>query len=131
MDGSGFNATTCDYGCSAQGGAAHCARLEPSGAAQAGDAETAGAMPTITSNVLFNTDDGSITGGLTRPAGEGLKSGVFFRSATQVTGPKVGVFGFAGLTVAQGVVVHARGGAALAVVTSGDVNVAGTIDLQD
>src|SRR5262249_11756360 len=106
-DGTSFTATSCDQGCTILGGVPHCARLQPSGAVQASDWEAAGAAPTITSNVLFNTDDGSISGGLTRPAGEGLKSGIFFRLATQTMGPKVGIFGFAGLNVAQGVVVHA------------------------
>jgi hypothetical protein len=130
-DGSGFAATVCDYGCTVLGGYPHCARLEPSGVAQGSDCETAAASPTITSNVLLNTDDGSIVGGLNRSPGEGLKNGIFFRLATQGAGPKVGIFGFAGLTTAQGIVVHARGAAALAIVSSADVSLSGTIDLQD
>lgn len=130
-DGSGYASTSCDYGCVATGGVPHCARLEPSGVAQASDCETATAMPTITSNLLFNTDDGSISGGLTRAPGEGVKNGISFRVATQATGPNVGVFGFAGLTLAQGIVVHARGAAALSIVSSGDVVINGTVDLQD
>jgi hypothetical protein len=131
-DGSGFLSVSCSHGCGVVLGVAGCLDLEPSGVAAAADYRVANANPTITSNVVFNTDDGSITGGLVRPAGTGIKNGISYRQANQGSGVvSVGIFGFAGLTVGAGVVVRAHGSSALAVVSSGDVLIAGTLDLQD
>jgi hypothetical protein len=125
-DGSGFDTVMCSLGCGTQSGRARCLALEPSGVVQASDYATATATPTITSDVLINTDDGSITGGLTRAAGSGVVSGIFYRGTA-----KVGVFGFASLDVAPGVRVRARGASALGIVASKQITISGTLDLQD
>jgi hypothetical protein len=131
-DGRGFNVRACPFGCGTQGGMPHCLNLEPSGVVQASDYAGAAATPTVTSDVVFNTDDGSITGGLTRAAGSGLKSAISYRQATQPnTNVKVGIFGFTGLTVAAGVVMRARGSSAFAIAASNQVEIAGTLNLQD
>jgi hypothetical protein len=130
-DGSGYEAVACTHGCGLTTQGARCLNLEPSGAVQASDYEIATATPTITSNVVFNTDDGSISGGLNRAAGSGLISGIYYRQGDQGAGaPKVGVFGFAALDVAPGVVIRASGRSAFAIVSSGNMTVAGTFDLQ-
>jgi hypothetical protein len=130
-DGSGFDAVACPSGCGTTGGAAHCLNLEPSGAVTATDYTAATAAVTLTADTVLNTDDGSITGGFSRAAGEGVVSGVSFRVATQ-PGSKIqlGVFGFAGLTIAPTAIVRTTGAGALALVSSKDVFVGGTLNLQ-
>ncbi len=118
----------CLLGCG--GVPMHCLAFAPAGPVQPGDYGQAGLQPLVlSSDTTFNTDDGSITGGLTRAAGAGVQTGISFRQATQGNGAtNVGVFGFAMLTIADGVTVSFTGDSAVAFASAGDVSVVGTIN---
>ena len=57
----------------------------------------------VNANITINTDTGAIMGpaALMRPAMTGVVNGVGFHVVTQTSGPGVGVFSVAGLTVAD------------------------------
>ena len=108
-----------------------CLNLMPSGVVTRGDTSNPTlAAVTLTGDTNFNTDDGSITGGLVRAAGPGVVGGISFRDAAQPgPAPHVGVFGFASLNIMPGVTVTFLGKNAVAFATAGDATVAGTINL--
>ncbi len=129
-DGSGFDTQQCHSTCGDTGAPAHCLELQPSGSADLTD-YSGTANVTLSADTVFDTDSGAITGGFTRPAGAGAMAGVGFRSISQPGSTvRIGVFGFAGLTVAQGATITLAGKSPLAIVSSADVLIAGTLNLQ-
>ncbi len=129
-DGSGFTATTCAIGCVGAVGSPACGMLAPSGAVLPSDVGPAGVTSvTISADTIVNADDGSITGGLTRPAGSGAKNGIVYREAKQAGGPNVAIFSVDGLTIAAGAHVTFTGKDAVAFVSSKDVSIAGSVSL--
>jgi hypothetical protein len=129
--GQGYAVTTCMAGCSTSGGA-HCQTLQPSPPVSTDDLTTAGVMSlTIASGTaIFNTNDGSISGALTRgpnalAAQSQVIAGIAFRQ-----GGGVGIWTFADLTVAKGAAVTLLGVGPAALVAQGNLSVLGSIDAR-
>jgi hypothetical protein len=129
--GQGYAVTTCMAGCSTSGGA-HCQVLQPSPPVSTADLTTAGVMSiTIASGTaIFNTNDGSISGALTRGANalagtSQVIAGIAFRQ-----GGGVGIWTFADLTVAKGATVTLLGVGPAALVAEGSLSVLGVIDAR-
>jgi hypothetical protein len=121
-------AATCPFGC-VQTPTPHCRALQPSGVIMSSDFATAGlTVQTSTGNVVIDTTSGAISGGITRAAGTGVIGGISFRKASQSSGPDVGVFSVAGLTLASGQTLTFTGGNAFALASTGNVVIGGAID---
>jgi hypothetical protein len=119
----------CPFGC-ALTPTPHCKSLQPIGVVTAGDYGAAGlTAQTATGNVVFNTDTGEVTGGITRAGGSGVIGGIGYRNVAQMGGaPNVGVFAVAGLTLPANMKLTFTGAAAFALASAGDVTIAGTVD---
>lgn len=129
-DGSGFDEAECAFGCSA-GVQPACLHLSPSGSVARSDYAMLTTPTTITADTVFDTDTGAITGGLTRDAGGAVDNNVFFRSVAQPGSTvRVGAFGFGGLTINPGVTLTVVGKSPIALVSSGPVEIGGTINVQ-
>ncbi len=106
-----------------------CLHLVPTGPVAASDLTTDGLkMQSVSADIVVNTDTGAISGGVTRAAGSGVIGGVGFRVATQATGPSVGVFSVAGLTVANTATISFTGSNAFALASAGTLTIHGTIN---
>jgi hypothetical protein len=81
----------------------------------------------VATDTTIDTDTGAI-GGL-RAAGTGLVDGIYFQVIAQASGPDLGVFSVNGLELASGATLWVEGANALVLVSTGDGDVAGTIDL--
>jgi hypothetical protein len=81
---------------------------------------------TVSASATVDTDTGAISG--LRAAGTGDVSGIWFEVETQSSGPDLGVFVFDGLTVASGVTLTVQGSNGLVILSSDDVDFAGTLD---
>ena len=88
--------------------------------------EDADSSITVSSDTTFDTETGEIDG--LRSAGTGLKSGIHFETATQSSGPDLGVFVFDGLTISSGVSVTVTGDNGLVLLSTDDVDVSGELD---
>src|SRR5439155_3793603 len=84
--------------------------------------------PIVTSTIVVDTDSGQVSGGLPRPPGTGVIAGVGFRVATQASGPGVGVFSVAGLTLGATGKITFTGANAFALASSGNVTLDGIVD---
>jgi len=130
-DGSGFDTTVCANGCAQTGGPAHCRTIEPSGAIDPSDYSAATATTTLTADTVFDTDSGAITGGLVRAAGTMPDGGITFRSLQEPGSTvKIGVWGFASLTLMTGATIRFTGKSPAALVAAGDLALSGNLDLQ-
>ncbi|HUS66784.1 MAG TPA: hypothetical protein VMZ28_19740, partial [Kofleriaceae bacterium] len=128
-DGSGFDATPCAFGCA--GTTPHCLRLEPSGALDPADYLMATTPTVIAADASFDTDTGAITGGFSRDAGPGLMNAVYYRSVPQPGSTvRIGAFAFGGLSVNPGVTLTFVGRSPVALLSSGNAMIGGTLDLQ-
>jgi hypothetical protein len=131
MDGSGHDEQPCGLGCNTTATPARCLRLQPSGSLEPDDYALATAMVTFSGGVVLNTESGEITGGFTRPIGEGDKMGVTFRSVAQPGSTvRVGAFGFAKLDIPAGASISFTGRNPVALLSAGDITLAGTIDAR-
>jgi hypothetical protein len=133
-DGSGFDSTPCAVACG-QAPTPHCAHLVPSvpGAATTDFTQPGLAQVTLGGDTLVDTDNGSITGGVTRAPGGGVNAGIGYREFTQPAAspswPKIAIFSFGGLTVPPGVRVTFTGAHAVMIVSSQAVSLGGVLDL--
>ncbi len=129
--GQGYAVSACGAGCSTTGGA-HCQVLVPSPPVSMDDLTIAGVMSiTIASGTaIFNTNDGSISGALTRGpnalAGQSqVIAGIGFRQSGGV-----GIWTFADLSVAKGATVTLLGVGPGALVAEGNLSVLGVVDAR-
>jgi len=130
--------TACAWGCLAQGGPAHCARLDPTGTVvtEADLAPSPSLLDTtkvLTAGTIgtINTDDGSISSNV-RVAGTGIQNGIDYEVRMFDAGTagmrSVAVFRFGKLALTGDWVV--RGSHAIAIVSLGDVTIQGRLDLR-
>jgi hypothetical protein len=118
----------CPNGCGATP-TLHCLTLQPSGPVTANDYAQSGlGSMSAAGDVVFDTDNGGITGSITRASGSGIKNGIGFRVATQASGPGVGVFSFAGFTLGAGAHMTFKGSNAFAMASSAAVELDGLVD---
>jgi|CZKU01.1.fsa_nt_gi hypothetical protein len=129
--GTAYAATVCPVDCS-NVGAPHCRALYPSAPVAAADLTAGGPAPTtIAAGVtIFNTNDGSISGALTRPSNSvaghlEVIAGVAFHQDGET-----GIWSFGDLTIAAGATVKVIGVDAAALVSSGTLTVRGVIDAR-
>jgi large repetitive protein len=80
----------------------------------------------ISADATIDTDTGEISG--IRGAGTGLVDGIYYQVVTQSSGPDLGVFSVSGLTVDSGTTLWVEGDNALVIASSGDGDIAGTVD---
>ena len=138
-DGTSYNEVACPLGC-AETPDVHCLALIPSNVGDPSllcvDGTGDMSLPEGTVLVGLNTGDGSITAfdgygsllGDVRAGGEGLVSGINFRTVAQPAGtPMLGVFSFGSFTVPPGVTVLGTGQNALVVLSCTDVSVQGRL----
>lgn len=129
----------CTLGCDAQ--STRCKTIAPSGAAGTVDVSTATADTTLseanvywfdtqTGSIGFRDDTGTPAGVPLRAGGPGIVSGIGFQSVQQEGGPKLGVFFFRSLAVATGATVKVYGPDPIALVSLGDLTVAGTVSVS-
>jgi hypothetical protein len=133
MNGKATPGPSCTDGCSTKGGA-HCASLDPGGAAQPSDYLVSGLEPvSLSSTVVFNTDTGAITAS---PAGRGAgmgvdgATGIYYRLATQSDGSTIGIFSFQSFTLAVNAELQVVGNSPLVILASGDIDIEGGIDVS-
>ena len=121
---------SCPTGCG--GTPSHCLQLQPSGPVTAGDYNMPGlGSKSVATNITINTDNGSISGGgptLMRPMGTGVINGIGFHVVPQASGPSVGVFSVAGLTLSGTITMTITGSNAFALASAGDVTLNGLVD---
>jgi hypothetical protein len=128
-DMTGGACASCPGLCIATTSPPSCQHLVPTGPVVRADFEQPGiSAQTVTSDIVVDTETGAITGGVTRPAGSGVIGGVGFRVAAQPSGPSVGVFSVAGLTVAKSATITFTGANAFALASMGALTIHGTIN---
>ena len=130
-DGTGLDSIACAAGCSTTG-SPHCRLIVPTAPVTTTDSNVAGtaAVNVASGEVRFNSDNGLIAGAITRPANTNLgavevHAGIAFHVAGGV-----GIFAFGPLTVAPGATLKIYGTIPVALVSSGDVLVAGIVDAR-
>jgi hypothetical protein len=129
--GEAYVSTGCLVGCSTDGGA-HCLTLYPSPPVSTTDLTVAGveAITLGTGTTIFNTNDGSITGGLTRSPNAlntavEVKDGIAFHQSGTT-----GIWSFGDLTIPNGATLKILGLNAAALVSNGTLLVDGVIDAR-
>ncbi|MFT3691671.1 MAG: hypothetical protein QM831_00935 [Kofleriaceae bacterium] len=115
---------TCALGCSASA-PAHCEHLVPSNGIDPGLVDTVSAAIDITADTVFDTDDGSISGSLTRDPGDGVIAGIGFHAL-----PSMGVFVVGRLHVTTNKTVTFKGGRSAVVLSASDVDLEGVIAIS-
>jgi hypothetical protein len=128
VDGDVLGCDSCPTSC-VQTPAPHCGHLVPTGPLVPGDfSATDLTAQTVGGDIVIDTDQGGISGALSRPPGAGVFAGIRFQSRLQPGGRSVGVFTVAGLELAQGAHIRFTGSNAFALVSTGAVALHGTID---
>ncbi|MGZ3429160.1 MAG: hypothetical protein ACXVCV_21055, partial [Polyangia bacterium] len=125
-----LGACGCATGCSTTT-PVHCLGLAPSGPVVAGDYGMAGLVAVnVNANITIDTDTGAIMGpaGLSRPGMPGVVNGIGYHVVTQASGPSVGVFSVAGLTLVGAAKITIKGTNAFALASAGSVSLGGIVD---
>jgi hypothetical protein len=103
-----------------------CAPIAPSNNADGHSIDIGAVAPWVVANDLqIDTDDGSMAGATTRPAGTGVMAGIGYE---QVDG--AAVFVVASMTVDPGVVIQVVGSLPIIIRAAGDVEISGRFDLS-
>jgi hypothetical protein len=121
---------TCSLGC-APDGDARCLAPTPSNGVDPTSADPLNGTTTISGNTTFNTDTGAITGGIDRPDGPGIESGIGYAQATPFAagGAPLGIFVFHNLTIDATATVLFTGSRAAVLLVGDTARIDGMIDV--
>ena len=117
----------CELGCVTDPVGAHCAAFAPSNDVGIAELDQVDASIVIEAEATFDTDTGEVTGGITRPPGEGLADGIVF-GTDDFQGAPLGVFWFSSLTIGVDAKITFTGSRAAVFVVETTATIAGTID---
>jgi hypothetical protein len=121
---------TCPLGCNTAQN--RCNRVKPSNFSASSFFDTVSGKVTLSgTSAAINTETGLVKSGSQqiRPAGSPGKTinGVHWQVVSQPSGPSIGVFGVEELNIPKGAVVTVTGKHALAIYSTGDVTISGTL----
>lgn len=121
---------TCPLSCS-EAGDPHCIGPKPSNGVDPGLAAPLRGITTISAATTLNTDNGAITGDITRANGTGIDGGIGYFQAPAILagGAPLGIFVFHNLTVDAAATLRFTGTRAAVLLVGDAAKIAGVIDV--